>query len=113
MNKIASCVEARLDLRSCDDWLPNEVRERLCSQQSSRVNRVHELIVRSQEHRSQQRNRAECIAKLESMLERAWAEPKERKFNAGLSAHTKTRRKEARRMRGQVKLRRNVRQDEY
>ena len=112
VNKVSTRAEARLDLRRAA-FIPNDVRERLETQEASRINKLGELVVVAQEHRSQLRNKAACLTRLEEMLDQAWEPPLERKFKAGLTVDAKTRRKEARRQRGQTKARRQVGRDDY
>ena len=66
VNKVNTRVEIRFHVSSAT-WIPQEVRDRLLEQQKSRINKEGVLIIYSQEHRTQGRNRAECMSKLEGM----------------------------------------------
>lgn len=85
------------------DWLPDDVRDRLAEQQSSRLNKSGELVFVCQEHRTQNRNREEALRKVRSAIEAAMIEPKERNMRTGISEGTKEKRKQDKRQRGEVK----------
>ena len=63
VNKVNTRVEIRFHVMTAS-WIPKEVRERLAEQQSSRINKDGMMVVDSQEHRTQGRNREECMKKL-------------------------------------------------
>ena len=79
------------------------MRGRLAEQQSGRVNQRGELIIASQEHRTQARNRARCIEKLAEMVEAALVAPKERNAYTNISKKGKERRRDDKRHRAKVK----------
>ena len=64
VNKVNTRVEVRFNVKSAS-WIPKEVRDRIIEQQESRMNKEGELIIYSQEHRTQGRNREECLKKLQ------------------------------------------------
>lgn len=82
------------------------MRERLAEAQRNRINKFGELILQAQEHRTQHRNREECMGKLKALVEEAKVPPKERKQREGLSKQGKTKRREDKRFRGKVKANR-------
>ncbi len=63
VNKVNTKVEVRFNLNEAD-WLENEVRERLRTQQASRLTRNGDIVFTSQEHRTQLLNKATAIAKV-------------------------------------------------
>jgi protein subunit release factor B len=50
VNKVNSKVEIRFNIKEAN-WIPEDIRNRLISQQSNKINNDGELIVTSQEHR--------------------------------------------------------------
>jgi len=66
-----------------------------------------ELIVTSQEHRTQSQNRDDAMKKLEAMIAQARVVPKERVQKVGISENTKVERKVEKRQRSTVKSNRS------
>ena len=67
VNKVNSKAEIRFKVETAE-WIPLEVRTRLIEQRSNRINKNGELVITSQEQRSQAQNRDECFAKLKEYL---------------------------------------------
>ncbi|CAI8039463.1 Peptidyl-tRNA hydrolase ICT1, mitochondrial [Geodia barretti] len=67
VNKLNTKAEVRFHVASAD-WLPQRVRERLLTLFRSRITREGEMIITSQEHRSQHRNLEAAVARLEGMV---------------------------------------------
>ncbi len=78
VNKVASAVELRWDLRS-SAYLPMGVRLRLEALAGSRLTDDGVLIIQAQRHRTQERNRADAIERLLALVEQALHPPKQRK----------------------------------
>ncbi|CAN0398735.1 unnamed protein product, partial [Phaeothamnion confervicola] len=102
VNKVNTKVELRFRVADAE-WMPPDVRARLAEQQSSRINKLGELIVSSQEFRTQGKNREEAVAKLREMVAAAYIEPKERQIREGLGEEGKARRRHEKRHRAQAK----------
>ena len=52
------------------------------------------MLVTSQEHRTQLKNRKDALKKLEEIIRNSWARPKVRKMRKGLSKEAKVNRRE-------------------
>jgi peptidyl-tRNA hydrolase ICT1 len=102
VNKLNTKAEVRFNVYAAD-WLPHEVRMRLAEQQSNKINNDGELVVTSQEHRTQSKNKDDSIEKLRVMIAEAYIEPKERTMWEGISEKGKVVRKQEKRKRGEVK----------
>ena len=104
VNKVNTQVQIKLklDFKTCGSWIPDEVRSRLKEQQSNRINKENELVLRSQEHRTQVQNRKAAIDKLREMVLEAWPRPKIRKKKT-ISKETKQRILEEKRRHGAKK----------
>jgi len=85
VNKVNTRAEIRFHLMSAS-WLPKEVRERLLQQRSGFVNKEGIMSLSSQEHRTQGRNREECLKKLEGFILDAYPRPKKRNIRKGRTA---------------------------
>lgn len=105
VNKVNTQVQARIYLPNAY-WIPQEVKQRLETLQSSNINKEGYWQVSSQQFRTQIANRQDVMEKLQEALKAAWTRPKERKQKTGISKKTKEQRKEFKRRRGLVKERR-------
>jgi len=67
VNKVNTKAEVRFEVDSAS-WLPQQVRERLRSQNPNRVNSSGELIVTSQRFRTQEQNLEDAFEKLQKLV---------------------------------------------
>ncbi len=74
VNKVETAVQLRFDVRNSPS-LPDEVKTRLCRLAGRRLTLDGVLVVTAQEHRSQERNRAEALAKLVELIREAAKPP--------------------------------------
>ena len=112
VNKLNTKAEIRFHVKSAD-WLPTAVRERLLQYQSNKVSKEGELIITSQEHRTQAKNKDDCVDKLKDMLAEAYLEPKDRHMWEGISDKGKEQRRDEKRKRGAVKSTRKLSKDDW
>ncbi|XP_063073136.1 peptidyl-tRNA hydrolase ICT1, mitochondrial [Engraulis encrasicolus] len=70
VNKVNSKAEVRFHVATAD-WIPEEVRWELLKKCAGRVNKSGELVVVSEVSRSQHRNLAECLTKIQQLIEEA------------------------------------------
>ncbi len=112
VNKLNTKAELRFLVQDAIDvWIPRAVAGRLLELYGSRVNANGEFIVVSQEHRTQNKNKEDCVHKLQHMLEEAYVEPKDRKMWTGISDKTKVTRKDDKRHRSTIKENRRAKFD--
>lgn len=78
VNKVSTAVELRFDVRNSPS-LPDPVRQRLIALAGHRVTKDGVLILTAREHRTQEANRAEALARLNELLARAEVIPKRRR----------------------------------
>ncbi len=77
VNKVATAVQLRFDvLRSPS--LPDAVKQRLFHLAGKRMTKDGILILEAQHHRTQERNRAEALRRLVTLLRQAAHQPKRR-----------------------------------
>lgn len=78
VNKVSSAVHLRFDIAASPS-LPDSVRARLLASNDSRISGDGVLILKSQRHRTQERNRQDAIERLRTIVAAALEEPKARK----------------------------------
>ncbi len=76
VNKVASAVQLRLDLNK--SGLPQPVRDRLVRLAGKRATTNDEIIIVAERFRSQHRNRADALERLQALVDSAWHRPKRR-----------------------------------
>src|SRR5918998_5078712 len=77
VNKVSNAVHLRFDVRASS--LPEEVKERLLRMGDQRITRTGVVVIKSQQHRSLEMNRAEAIARLNALVAQAAHVPKKRR----------------------------------
>lgn len=77
VNKVATAIHLRFDIRQ-STALPARLKEKLLRGNDQRVSSEGVLIIKSQRHRSQDRNRQAALERLSEILESALQEPKKR-----------------------------------
>ena len=106
VNKVSSAVHLRFDIAASS--LPGAVKGRLLALKDKRITRDGVLVIKAQQHRSQDMNRQEAIRRLHGIAEDAARVPKARRPTKPTGA-SKRRRLEGKIRRGRIKvLRRGV-----
>ena len=67
VNKVASAVHLRFDIAN-SAAVPQEIRERLLSSRDRRITSDGVLVIKSQSHRTQERNRREALSRLKDFI---------------------------------------------
>ena len=109
VNKVASAVELRFDVRASS--LPREIQDRLIAIAGHRMTDEGVLVIDSREHRTQTQNREAARARLIALLQHAARRPKTRRPTKP-SAGARERRIDAKKRRGSVKAARRQRDDD-
>ncbi len=78
VNKVSTAVELRFRLGGFTE-LPEAVRARLERLAGRRLTQDGEIVIRADAHRTQERNRADALARLLALVEQATHAPKPRK----------------------------------
>ncbi|WP_060817172.1 alternative ribosome rescue aminoacyl-tRNA hydrolase ArfB [Caballeronia sordidicola] len=68
VNKVSSAIHLRFDIRASS--LPEAIKMRLLALRDSRITRDGVIVIKSQEHRTQDMNRAAALARLDEMVQR-------------------------------------------
>ena len=100
VNKVSNAVHLRFDIRRSS--LPEQVKERLLRLGDQRVTRTGVVVIKAQQHRSLEMNRAEALARLQAMVDAAAYMPKSRRPTRPTRSSQK-RRLEAKTRRSRVK----------
>jgi len=77
VNKVASAIQLRFDIHASS--LPVEIKERLLSLRDHRITQSGWVVIKSQEHRSQDMNRMAAMLRLHDLLALAAVVQKKRK----------------------------------
>ena len=77
VNKVSNAVHLRFDIRASS--LPEDVKHRLLARGDKRISRTGVVVIKSQQHRSLELNRAEAIARLQALVAAAAHVPKKRR----------------------------------
>jgi ribosome-associated protein len=67
VNKVSSAVHLRFDI--CASSLPQAVKDKLLATSDQRINNDGVIVIKAQTSRSQDKNRAEAVARLQEMVE--------------------------------------------
>ena len=100
VNKVSNAVQLRFDIRA--STLPEHVKERLLRIGDHRVSRTGVVVIKAQTHRSLEMNRAEAIARLQSLVAAAAHIPKKRRPTRPTRS-SQARRLESKIKRGRIK----------
>jgi len=107
VNKVSSAVHLHFDIRASS--LPEHIKSRLLGSRDQRITREGVLVIKSQQHRSLERNREEALARLRELVARAAVVPRQRRPTRPTRSsqkkrlETKTRRGEVKKLRGRVR----------
>lgn len=101
VNKLATAIHLRFDIRHCEA-LPDKLRDRLLDLGDRRITADGVIVIKAQEHRTQERNRQAAIDRLRELIQAALAEPKPRKKTRP-SRQSKRQRVDEKRQRGKLK----------
>jgi ribosome-associated protein len=77
VNKVSSAIHLRFDIWASS--LPVDVKERLLCLSDQRITNEGVVVIKSQEHRSQDMNRIEAFARLHDLVQSVAKPPKKRK----------------------------------
>lgn len=100
VNKVSSAVQLRFDIRTSS--LPAELQERLLAWPDQRITKEGVVVIKAQEYRTQEQNRADAWQRLEELLRAAAFIPRTRKATRPTYG-SKQRRLEGKSKRGEVK----------
>ena len=100
VNKVSNAIHLRFDV--CASSLPEAVKERVLKLSDQRITRTGVVVIKAQQHRSQDMNREEAIARLHELVRSAAFVPKKRRPTKP-SRSAKKKRVEGKVLRGRIK----------
>ncbi len=100
VNKVSNAVHLRFDIRASS--LPEELKARLLARRDQRISGEGVIVIKAQQHRSLEKNRAEALARLQALVSVAATLPRARRATRPTLA-SQRRRVESKLRRGQVK----------
>jgi len=110
VNKVATAIHLRFDALA-SNAIPETVKDRLSRLSDHRISEDGVIVIKSQAHRSQERNRQAALLRLSDLLASTLRQPK-RRVKTRPSRKAKQKRLDAKSRRSSVKrLRRPVRDD--
>jgi ribosome-associated protein len=108
VNKVSSAIHLRFDIVASS--LPEDVKTRLLALQDSRITEDGVLILKAQQHRTQEMNRSDALARLQALVDTAADTPKTRRASKP-SYGAKQRRLKAKSVRSDIKAARSKFED--
>ena len=100
VNKVSSAIHLRFDIRASS--LPEAWKERLLGLKDSRITRDGVVVIKSQQHRSQEMNRDEALSRLAELVKSVTVLPKTRRATKPTRS-SQRKRVEGKVQRGQIK----------
>ena len=100
VNKVSSAIHLRFDIRASS--LPEKYKLRLLALQDHRINSQGIVVIKAQQHRTRERNRADAMERLCRLVQGVIGEPKKR-IPTRPSRTAKRRRLDEKSRRGQTK----------
>ena len=106
VNKVSSAIHLRFDIPASS--LPDGVKERLLALRDSRITDAGVLVLKAQQHRTQEMNRADALARLNEVVNSVAVPPRVRRASKPTYGSKqrrlegKSQRSEAKSLRGKV-----------
>ncbi|MGE5655987.1 MAG: alternative ribosome rescue aminoacyl-tRNA hydrolase ArfB [Actinomycetota bacterium] len=106
VNKVATAIHLRFDIIASS--LPDRYKERLLKLNDRRLTKEGVIVIKAQEHRTQEQNREDALQRLQDLIKSAIALPKPRKKSKPTLASrrkrldSKTKRSQLKTLRGKV-----------
>lgn len=106
VNKVATAIHLRFNILTSS--LPDRYKERLLQLNDQRITKEGVIVIKAQEHRSQEQNREEALQRLQALIKSAIAIPKPRRPSKPTRSSqrkrldSKTKRSQIKMMRGKI-----------
>ena len=100
VNKVSSAIHLRFDITASS--LPDDVKERLFALNDSRITDAGVLVLKAQQHRTQDMNRSDALARLQEVIDSVATPAKNRRATKPTFA-SKQRRLEGKSLRSGIK----------
>lgn len=100
VNKVATAIHLRFDIRASS--LPDTIKQALLALPDRRISKDGVIIIKAQQHRTQEKNRADALARLRELIMAASHKPKPRRPTKP-SKRARQRRMDSKTRRGAIK----------
>ncbi len=100
VNKVSSAIHLRFDVRASS--LPEDWKARILATSDQRITRDGVIVIKAQETRSQDKNKADALARLQELIRAAIVVPKKRRPTKPTRSSQK-KRVEGKVLRGRIK----------
>lgn len=100
VNKVSSAIHLRFDIAASS--LPDDVKARLLGLRDSRITKAGVLVIKAQQHRTQEMNRLDALLRLHELVNSVAVPPKSRRATRP-SYGSKQRLREAKSQRSEIK----------
>jgi len=110
VNKVASAIHLRFDVNASS--LPGPMKERILARRDRRITKDGVIIIKAQQHRTQEQNREDALNRLQQMIREATTVAPPRKPTKP-SRRARRRRVDRKTKRGQLKATRGNLSDSY
>lgn len=100
VNKVSSAVHLRYDIHASS--LPADVKERMLALRDSRITQEGVFVLKAQQHRTQEMNRADALARLQEVVDSVATPPRVRRATKPTYG-SRQRRLEGKSQRSQIK----------
>ena len=104
VNKVSSAIHLRFDIKA--SLLPAFYKQRLLERQDQRINKDGVIIIKAQQYRTQEKNRADALERLTTIIKSATTVQKIRRVTKP-SKNAKRKRVDSKTQRGKLKQLRN------
>ncbi len=101
VNKVSSAIHLRFDI--CASSIPGLYKERLLKLKDQRITKDGVIVIKAQQHRSQEMNKEEALRRLQELVRSVAVSPKKRKPTKPTRSSQK-KRLDSKTRRGAVKL---------
>jgi ribosome-associated protein len=100
VNKTSTAVQLHFDINASS--LPDQLKERLLTMRDRRITKDGVIVIKALQHRTQEKNRAAALERLQEMIQRVTTVPKTRRSTKVPGASNR-RRLEDKKRRGELK----------
>lgn len=101
VNKVSTAIHLRFDIKASS--LPDFYKERLLTLSDQRISKEGVIVIKAQQYRSQEKNRAEALSRLQTLIKKASMTAKNRRPTKPTKGSQK-RRMESKTKRGRLKV---------
>ncbi|VAW45461.1 Hypothetical protein YaeJ with similarity to translation release factor [hydrothermal vent metagenome] len=106
VNKVSTAIHLRFDIQASS--LPEFYKERLLELRDKRITKEGVIVIKAQQHRTQEKNRQEALSRLQALVQSVTVIPKVRRLTKPTKGsqkrrlESKSKRSQLKKLRGQI-----------